>query len=153
MSGSYQQDATSQSQFISIWSDLLGPAGLGVSEIKPDSEGWYNYIYSIPPDRILLQFSDASGYNLNPVWLGYAEDLDPLFNIAYLYWRYTGIGRHQMEPKEDPAARIGRHILFYQLGDKLPISPASVGTSAALPNTTAVYTGKKKPKAKKKAKK
>ena len=76
---------------------LLGPSWeLGVSSIQPDSEGWYEYTYSWPPDRVLLQFKRVWTKEPPDIWIGYAN-FDPEFNIANLCWRYTGIGRHQME--------------------------------------------------------
>jgi hypothetical protein len=130
----------------SNWFSLLGSLGFaGVVDSGPDEDGWYDYQYSRPRKDILLQFQ-RRGYVVTQ-WIGYA-DFHEMFNVADLYWRYTGIGKHQMEPKPSD-----QQIKFHKLGGtNLPVSPASVTTSATLPNTTAVYTGAKKPKAKKKPK-
>jgi hypothetical protein len=113
-------------------SGLFGALGsIGAIDLGPDENGWYDYQYSRLRKDILLQFQ-RRGYVVTQ-WIGYA-DFHEMFNVANLYWRYTGIGKHQMEAK-------------------LAFSPASAITSVNLPNLTAVYTGAKKPKAKKKAKK
>lgn len=70
--------------------------GLGISRIKsePDSEGWYDYLSHYPPDDVLLQFKQNTG----ETWIGYHK-FSPEMNCAYLRWRYTGIGKQQMETK------------------------------------------------------
>jgi hypothetical protein len=71
-----------------------------LQEVGPDEEGWYEYIAKPAPKGILLQFEVRRMHQSPIIWIGYANDLSPQFNIANLYWRYTGIGRHQKEKSE-----------------------------------------------------
>ena len=100
-----------------LFEKLLGPLGSygvysGLSYAnasnppQPDSEGWYNLFYKYPSDHILLQFERrvypsshflAAETRKHSRWIGYYNDLPEDFNVADLYWRYTGIGRHQLE--------------------------------------------------------
>ena len=92
-----QQISPDSFGFSNQLSNLLGLSSLrGVSELGPDSEGWYDCQYSFAPNNVLLQFKRINSGLSDGVWIGYA-DFHPTFNIANLYWRYTGIGKHQLE--------------------------------------------------------
>ena len=84
-----------------IFRELFGSIGsFGVSSLGPDENGWYDFTYSYPPKNVLLQFErrwpiDSKFADVER-WVGY-NDFYPEFNVAGLYWRYTGIGREQME--------------------------------------------------------
>jgi hypothetical protein len=79
---------------------LLGAVGIASGRTEPDADGWHNYLYTYPPKNILLQFERRVGLDsLIPQkygWTGYA-DFGDYFNTANLYWRLTGIGKHQLE--------------------------------------------------------
>ena len=65
---------------------------------QPDEDGWYLYELSYAPRGILLQFERRmSNVSTGSLWVGYADDFGPESCISGLYWRYTGIGRHQMD--------------------------------------------------------
>jgi hypothetical protein len=55
-------------------------------------EGWTAYLCNIAPPGRLLQFWNE--YN-GERWTGYADEIWPEFNIAYLWWRWTAIGRRE----------------------------------------------------------
>jgi hypothetical protein len=145
-----QQQQLNAFGYASSLSSLFGETGLltvgqylstALNPRQMDENDWHEYQYSFPPNNILLQFerrqyTSQSAYPQITSWIGYA-DFDPAFNISYLYWRYTGIGKHQIDD-------IRRR--------NMPVSHAAVTTSASLPNTTAIYYGKPKKVKKKPAK-
>jgi hypothetical protein len=75
------------------------------------SDGWTNYAYQRPPRGILCQFERRPAFieydpvngiplvsgNVTQRFTGYVDDFGPGFNVAYLYWRLTGIGREELE--------------------------------------------------------
>lgn len=61
--------------------------------------GWISYIESPPPHYILCQFVRRICWE-GPVWaqwVGMRAEFSPEFKVANLYWRLTGIGKHQLE--------------------------------------------------------
>lgn len=49
---------------------------------------WTPYIIKAPNNDWLVRFWNE--YN-DQVWTGYSRDLRPEFNVAYLWWKKTGI--------------------------------------------------------------
>lgn len=81
-----------------ISSDPSGQLYNSLNPPQPDSEGWNDYMYSFPPENVLLQFKQQRSEITAQVWTGYA-DFPYEFNVANLKWRLTGIGKHQLEHK------------------------------------------------------
>jgi hypothetical protein len=51
-------------------------------------EGFSAYAITPPPPGALVRF----WHELNgQVWTGRASELNPCFNVAYLWWKWTGI--------------------------------------------------------------
>ena len=56
--------------------------------------GWHNWMLYQPPEGCLLQFIREEWSE--PI-LRTPEQIHPLANVNGLFWRMTGIGRHQLE--------------------------------------------------------
>ena len=80
-----------QNPFGVFWGSILGTlGGLGAAGYcGPDYDGWYEYYGGGCPKNKLCQFKDT----VTGVWVGYARNLSPEFNMSYLKWRLTGIGK------------------------------------------------------------
>jgi hypothetical protein len=67
------------------------------------SDGWTNYAYQRPPRGILCVFERRQRTEQSPEYPQVTQrfvdvdDFDPQFNIAYLHWKMTGIGREQWD--------------------------------------------------------
>jgi hypothetical protein len=80
----------------SYFESLFGALSRGaVYGTGPDENGWTEYLSSNPPKNVLLQFRRRDSCQ-DFTWIDY-NDFHPEFNVANLYWRLTGIGRHQLE--------------------------------------------------------
>ena len=67
-----------------------------VSEERVEmSNDWRLWDYFPPPYGILLQFWRKEWKDSTHV--SFREDLSPEMHIGDLYWRLTGIGKHQLE--------------------------------------------------------
>lgn len=54
------------------------------------SDGYIAYLVQVPPSNALCRF----WHELNgQVWTGRASELHPCFNVAYVWWKATGIAR------------------------------------------------------------
>lgn len=61
-------------------------------EVRSASTGWTPHLIRTAPSGLLCSFWNE--YNRD-LWVGYADDLRPEYNVAYLWWKLTGIGREQ----------------------------------------------------------
>lgn len=55
-------------------------------------DGWTPYMFQVPDSDLLLCFWNE--YN-GQKWTGYARDIHPMANVAYLWWKLTGIEREK----------------------------------------------------------
>jgi hypothetical protein len=86
-----------------MYGSLVGRGGLGGqlynadNPQQPDPDGWNDYMYTFPPENILLQFKIENS-EFPSTWLGYSHSPSE-FNVAGLKWRLTGIGKRQLDSK------------------------------------------------------
>lgn len=69
-----------------------------------NGEDWTEYTFQPAPRTLLCQFRREG----QPVYVGYAKDFPPEFNVAGLEWKLTGIAREQLDrmPEE-----VGRQVM------------------------------------------
>ena len=90
---------------------------------------WTRYQYQRPPEGILCVFARRVWTSQSPdfpqiqqEWIG-VDDFHPMFNIADLYWKVTGIGAERLASMTPEMRRqIERPIMIHagQMANALP---------------------------------